>query len=138
MERWKAMVEVSNLTRSKVPSLPIAEIADRICGQRFSVSLVFVGRTRAQRLNREHRKMNYVPNVLTFPLSKTSGEIIICPEIAKKQNKRFDLSYRNYLTLLVIHGCLHLSGIEHGDTMEQREEQYLKEFTHEKNRTNRD
>lgn len=132
------MVEVSNLTRSKVPSLPLEEVADRICGRRFSVSIAFVGRTRAQRLNMEHRNMSYVPNVLTFPLSSTSGEIVICPEVAKRQYKRFELSYQGFLTLLVIHGCLHLRGIEHGDTMEQLEEQYLKEFTHEKNRTNGD
>ncbi len=57
-------------------------------------------------------------NVLSFPLSKTSGEILLCPEAAKP----YTIGY------LFIHGCLHLKGARHSATMEREENRLLKKF----------
>lgn len=59
-----------------------------------------------------------VSNVLAFPLSPTSGEILIC----KQKAKPFTVPY------LFIHGCLHLKGLVHGATMEREERRFLKRF----------
>ncbi len=57
-------------------------------------------------------------NVLAFPLSKTSGEILICKSAAKPFTVEF----------LFIHGALHLKGLKHGATMEREENRLLKRF----------
>jgi len=57
-------------------------------------------------------------NVLAFPLSKTSGEILIC----KKAAKPFTPEY------LFIHGLYHLKGYKHGATMERIERRTLLRF----------
>lgn len=57
-------------------------------------------------------------NVLAFPLSKTSGEILICKSAAKPYTPEY----------LFIHGCLHLKGSKHGATMEREEYRILKRF----------
>ena len=104
------------------------EIANAILGKKYELSLVFIGPARAKKLNEEYRKKTYSPNVLSFPLDKHAGEIFICPTVAKTQAKRFTLSQDGYVAYLFIHGCLHLKGHDHSDTMEQLEERYLRRF----------
>lgn len=58
-------------------------------------------------------------NVLSFPLSKTSGEILICKSAAKPYTVEY----------LFIHGLLHIKGLKHGATMERTEEKLLKRFS---------
>ena len=57
-------------------------------------------------------------NVLAFPLSKASGEILICKTAAKPYTPAY----------LFIHGCLHLKGLKHSATMEREERRFLKRF----------
>lgn len=57
-------------------------------------------------------------NVLSFPLSKTSGEIVICKSAAKPYTLEF----------LFIHGLLHLKGYKHGGIMEHEEAKLVKKF----------
>jgi ssRNA-specific RNase YbeY (16S rRNA maturation enzyme) len=59
-----------------------------------------------------------VSNVLAFPLSKTSGEILICKAAAKPYTVEY----------LFIHGLLHLKGHKHSATMEREENRLLKQF----------
>jgi rRNA maturation RNase YbeY len=121
-------VTISRTIKKPVPTLPAQVVVQRIMGERYMLSLVFVGEKRAKRLNESYRGKTYVPNVLSFPLDKRTGEIFICPTTAKKEASRFGLSYRGYLTFLLIHGLLHLKGHAHGATMERLEQAYLKEF----------
>ena len=101
---------------------------DAILGKRYSLSLVFVGTKRAAQLNKEHRQQTYSPNVLSFPLDEATGEIFICPQVAKKQADKYALSTAGYVAFLFIHGCLHLKGHEHSDTMDTQEKKYLTRF----------
>ena len=57
-------------------------------------------------------------NVLSFPLSKKSGEILICKSAAKPYTVEY----------LFIHGLYHLKGLKHGGTMERAEEKLLSRF----------
>lgn len=57
-------------------------------------------------------------NVLSFPYSKTSGEILICRAAAKPYTPAY----------LFIHGCLHLKGLKHNATMEREENRILNKF----------
>jgi probable rRNA maturation factor len=119
---------ISSTIKKYPQRLPLKEIKNKILGKRYELSLVFVGKTRAQALNEAYRQKNYTPNVLSFPLSDEAGEIFICPEVAKREAVKFELSERGYIAYLFIHGCLHLKGYDHGDTMDKLEQKYLKAF----------
>lgn len=118
---------LSSTVRS-YPNLPYGEMKNTVLGKKYNLSLVFVGETRAQRLNQENRGKTYIPNVLSFPLFENSGEIFICPKAAAKEAKDFDLSYEGYIGFLFIHGLLHLAGHDHGNEMDRLELKYLKKF----------
>lgn len=119
-----------NSTIKKYPKrLPYEDIKRKIVGAKYELSLVFVGKQRATTLNQNYRNKTYIPNVLSFPLSETSGEIYICPEIAAKEAKKFDLTSNGHIAFLFIHGLLHLKGYDHSDEMEKMEKKYLKAFS---------
>lgn len=107
---------------------PYQEIADKILGKRYELSLVFIGKARATSLNQQYRNKSYSPNVLSFPLDDQTGEIFICPQVAKCEAADYDLTPDAYVAFLFIHGCLHLKGHDHGDTMDKLELKYLKQF----------
>ena len=66
-----------NTTRTKHPSLPYEVIARDILGAEYTLSLVFVGDAKSRALNKNYRNKTYTPNVLSFPLSDSMGEIFI-------------------------------------------------------------
>jgi probable rRNA maturation factor len=101
---------------------------DAIMGKRYEATLTFIGETRARSLNQAYRQKDYVPNVLSFPLTDSVGEVYISPAVAKREAKKFNLSVDGYIAFLFIHGLLHLKGLDHGDTMEKQERKYLKQF----------
>lgn len=115
-------------TVARYPKWPYETIKNAILGKQYHLSLSFVGETRAQKFNIQYRKKDYVPNVLSFPLDAHTGEIIICPAVAKRQAKDFNLSVDGYIAYLFIHGCVHLKGHDHGDTMDRMEQKYVRQF----------
>ncbi len=115
-------------TKGKVPSLPFVAIAEAILGKKYELSIVFATKKESQTLNNQYRGKNYPTNVLSFPLSKNAGEIVMHLPTAKKESANFDMSYADFVGYLFIHGLLHLKGFDHGSTMEQRERFWLKKF----------
>jgi probable rRNA maturation factor len=106
----------------------IEKVKNTILGKGFYLSINFIGRKEAQELNKKYRQKDYVPNILSFPLSNKEGEIFICLSVAKGEARNFSLSFDNFLSLLFIHGCLHLRGLDHSDEMDKLEEKYLRKF----------
>ena len=122
-----AHTEITTTVR-RYPRLPYDAIKDAILGEGYHLSLVMIGEARARRLNEENRNKSYVPNVLSFPLDRTHGEIFITPARAAVEAKRYSLTPRAYVGYLFIHGCLHLKGHTHGATMERAEQRWLETF----------
>jgi len=120
---------VSKTSRSTPPRVLYEEIKNDILGKNFELSLVFVGDTLSQKLNIERRGKNYIPNVLTFPLSKTSGEMYINLAQAKREAKKYKLSYKIWTLQLFIHGLLHLEGMDHSATMDTKEQKLVKKYS---------
>ena len=104
-------------------------IKNDILGKDYSLSLAFIDEVTSQRLNKTYRKKDKPTNILSFPLSKTEGEILICPVVVKRELKKFGRTYRQLLGFLVIHGMLHLKGFSHGSTMENEERKWMKKFS---------
>ncbi len=129
------MLNIKNTTRKKNPSLPFQKIQEEILGKKYELSLVFIGDKLSRKLNKEYRKnlpagrqVDKPTNILTFPLSKSAGEIFINLNLAKKQAPKFDRNYTNFIGFLLIHGLVHLKGYQHSSKMEREEKKIRKIF----------
>ena len=121
-------ISVVNKTKGKLPRLPFVLIKNDILGKDYSLSIAFIRKTKSKEINNLYRQTNKPTNILSFPLSKTEGEILLCPELIKTETKKFDRTFRELLGFLVIHGCLHLKGMEHSSTMEKAEKKYDQKY----------
>jgi len=122
------LFSIKNTTRGQVPRLPYEKMAREILGTKYELSLVICGDTLAQRMNKEYRKKTYKPNVLSFPISKTEGEIFLNLQCARREAKKYETTLPKRLALLFVHGCFHLKGLDHGGKMEAAERKILKRF----------
>ena len=122
--------QIRNNTKSNPPigGLPFADIKDDVLGKSYELSLVFIGSTLSRRLNREMRQKDKPANVLSFPLSKESGEIFIDVGHATKQASQFDETPKQFIAHLFIHGLYHLKGMDHSDKMDEGEAKTRKKF----------
>lgn len=118
---------LTNTTRSKY-RVPFGPIKDDILGPGYHLSLSLVGETRARAVNMRSRRKDYVPNVLSFPLNKNTGEIYLTPAVSKREARAFEHTEREHLIFLYVHGLLHLKGYDHGREMEKLEERYLAKY----------
>jgi len=123
-----AELSILNTTRQPLPRLPFARMKEEVLGKKYDLSLVFIGETRARRINKETRNKDYVPNVLSFPLSKESGEIFICLPKALQESRAYGKTPSKFVGYLFIHGLLHLDGLTHGSTMDKSEQMLSKKF----------
>ena len=121
---------IINKTRDKIPNLPFFPVKEDILGKKYSLSLVFIGKEKMRELNKKYKNKNEPTNILSFPLSKTEGEILICPLVVKKEAGKFGKTYSQLLQFLVIHGMLHLKGMEHSSRMEIAEKKYDQKYFH--------
>ncbi len=115
-------------SRDAARRIAYEEIAESILGTGYELSLVICGDTLATRMNIEHRKKTYSPNVLSFPLDKQEGEIFLNIRCAEREAKRYGIALRERITYLFVHGCFHLKGLDHGDAMEAGEKCIMKRF----------
>ncbi|MBP6857626.1 MAG: rRNA maturation RNase YbeY [Candidatus Pacebacteria bacterium] len=112
-----------------LPRVPFLDIKEKVLGKSYDLSISFVTEAAARSLNIKHRNKKYIPNTLSFSLTKKSGEIVMCIPAIKKEYKNFDMTYKKYLIFLILHSMLHLKGYEHGSTMEDKEQHYLAFFS---------
>ncbi len=85
------------------------------------LTLVLTGDAQIQTLDRDFLGKDYATDVLSFPSSETDpetgrrylGDIIISVPRAKAQSISAEHSLEAELSLLVVHGVLHLLGYDH-------------------------
>ena len=119
---------IINETKGKLPSLPFEKIKNKILGKKYELDLVFVSEKKIHALNKTYRKVNKPTDILSFPLSKNSGEIFICQKIAEKKASDFEREFENFIAFLFVHGNVHLLGYDHGNKMEAVEAKFRKIF----------
>jgi len=122
-------LSIINKTKAPLPRVPFGNIKNDILGSKYSVSIAIVGPAEIKKLNNEHRQKNAPTDVLSFCLTGSSGELILCPALIKKKAPSFDKSYAEYFLFVVIHGMLHLKGFDHGSTMEEGEDKWWKKYS---------
>lgn len=98
------------------------KLKNEILGENYGLSVFFLSDARMKELNSVYRKKDYAANVLSFPLSKTEGEILI--------NKIY--RGKKYADYLFIHSLLHLAGLKHGQKMDAEEAKIMQKI-HPKN-----
>ena len=127
-----AIVENKNLTvirkNGTIPEDPFFAIKEKILGKKYNLTIIFCTPEESKLKNKSYRDKDYPTNILSFPLSDEEGEIYISLSTARRDAKKFDMSYRKFLHLLIIHGVLHLKGHDHSSTMEKLEDSYLNKF----------
>lgn len=106
----------------------IKAMKNAILGKSYDLSVAFVSSDKIKKFNLIYRNRNEPTDILSFPLSKKEGEIYICKAEARKEAKKFDREYDNFLRFLLIHGLVHLKGYDHGSTMENMEASFRKKF----------
>jgi probable rRNA maturation factor len=117
-----------NTTKAKVPRLAFSQMKDAVLGKEYELSVAIISRNKIRELNKRWRDRDCATDILSFPLSKKSGEIYINPEETKKMAPEFDRTYANFIKFLFIHGLIHLKGYDHSSRMESIETKYRKQF----------
>ena len=151
----KVKVSVSQTDdKAKIPlrKKEIAELLSLVSEQENAkvsvLEVVFVGAEFIRELNVRFLGHDYETDVITFPLNSDDdpieGEIYICVKVAREQAGKYNISYRDELINLVIHGMLHLIGYNDSEIRSREKmialgNKYKKFYTDEKldeNKTN--
>ena len=110
----------------------------------YQVTVTVVPDERIRELNRTHRGIDKVTDVLSFPLVDQDGagfvlppsepthlgDVVVALEQARRQADLYEHSFERELAYLTVHGVLHLLGYDHEDDEEKvqmraREEEIL-------------
>jgi probable rRNA maturation factor len=101
------------------------------------VSLTIGGDELMRELNLKYRSVPDTTDVLSFPFCEGEsfisppdgvlylGEVVVSYPQAKKQAQEYRHSFQRELSLLIVHGVLHLLGYDHGNKMSALEERIV-------------
>jgi probable rRNA maturation factor len=92
--------------------------------KRAELSLLFASPARVRSLNREYRGIDRSTDVLAFPIYSSQrafpkegpfllGDIVINPARARKQAREYGHTLKREIRILLVHGLLHLLGLDH-------------------------
>ena len=85
----------------------------------WDISIVFCNNDIIRKLNNQYRNLDESTDVLSFIMGEMDGErflpgdIVISLEKLEENVKHFGVSFEEELHRLLIHGILHLSGMNH-------------------------
>lgn len=77
------------------------------------VAIIEISAKESRRLNRLYRKKDKPTNVLSFRYGPEYGEVLLCPDIIKKEAKAHGNSQVFQMTWMIAHGMMHLGGLHH-------------------------
>jgi len=114
----------SQLRRTRFDQLCLARLAQAVLSsvgeKKADLGILLVGDRSMRRLNRDYRKKNRTTDVLAFPMregpgpsSALMGDVVISVPTAAQQARQLGRSLDEELTILLIHGILHLCGYDH-------------------------
>lgn len=112
-------------------------ILEQICKEHSQkeVELIIIDGKSMHELNLEHRGMDKTTDVLSFPVENFPhaplGSIVINYELADAKAKELGHTIEEEITLLFIHGMLHLLGFDHevdNGEMREREKAWIKQY----------
>jgi probable rRNA maturation factor len=93
----------------------LASLAERLAGGRAITCLITTDQ-RLRAMNRKFRGQDYATDVLSFPAPPSDGvlgELAISLDRAAEQAAALGHSVEEELRILILHGVLHLAGLDH-------------------------
>lgn len=120
---------ITNTTKGKLPRLPFVYMKNAILGEKYELGVSFLSAKKQREINMTYRGIDKTTNILSFPLTKNSGDITFDLVKVKKDAPLFNMTYNKFLKYLFIHGLLHLKGFDHGSIMERQEKKFLEMFS---------
>ncbi|GGA76450.1 endoribonuclease YbeY [Edaphobacter acidisoli] len=107
-----------SVTLSKPALSRFANSARRAIGLTGQVSILLSTDAELKRLNRTFRGKNKPTDVLSFPApaeiaAEHAGDLAISLETASRQAASYGHPLTDELRILILHGLLHLSGMDH-------------------------
>jgi len=142
-------IELTDLTNSNADTNRIKSLADfslRSLGihPESELSISLVDMEEMSSLHMRWLDESGPTDVLSFPMDELKpnsssdgpgilGDIVLCPEYAKKQAVEIGHSLQDELEVLVVHGVLHLLGFDHRESDEKtmmfsRQDEILREW----------
>ena len=127
------MIELDNRTSLDVNEQLLAKITKTLTKK--DIELIITTDKEMRDINKEHRNIDKSTDVLSFPYEDMPmsplGSIVISS--SHVENKAKELSHKSddELTLLYIHGLLHLLGFDHevdSGEMREKEKQLIEQF----------
>ena len=120
-------VEVDNRTDERVDEAALAQLAEAVvddCGLGDAeAAIVLVGADEMRTLNRTHRAVDAETDVLAFPIDEADdlptglprllGDVVVSLPVARRQAAGAGIDDGLELATLVVHGTLHLAGLDH-------------------------
>jgi len=133
------IIDLDNQTDITINIDILEEIAQSMTTR--EIELIVTDNKTIQKLNSEHRSKNKVTDVLSFPIDSTFeeeiipdmplGSIVISADLVKEKSTEFGHTMEDELSLLFIHGLLHLLGfdheVDHGE-MRKKEKEIIETF----------
>jgi probable rRNA maturation factor len=107
----------------------VQSVLEKLEKHNWDLSILFCTNEKIRALNRQFRNRDEPTDVLAFIMGEIEGErylpgdIAISPEMAEENARRFEVSPGEELHRLLIHGILHLTGMDHAS--EDKEEPML-------------
>jgi probable rRNA maturation factor len=106
-------------------------LADQGVPEAMELNVLCVDRDAIAELNEHHMGTRGATDVLAFPLDLPGetlpdvpailGDVVLCPEMARRQAPEHGKTPDAELDLLLVHGILHLLGHDHADHDERAE-----------------
>lgn len=92
--------------------------AQRMAALDGNIDVLLTDDRELRRLNRQFRNMNKATDVLSFPAPaevahEHAGDLAISLETAARQAAEYGLTLRDEVRILLLHGVLHLQGMDH-------------------------
>lgn len=108
----------------------VVKVAEALECTADEVSVAFVEEDRIRRYNRDYRGIDLVTDVLSFALDLGAGldgavnlgDLVICPARAAEQAGQAGHSFWREVRILLLHGFLHLLGMDHPEHADEEGE----------------
>ncbi len=116
-----------NIKDIPLEALSLFVMKEMDCPESSDVTITFVSDDRIHELNRDYRGIDRPTDVLSFECDNVPfegeafdeayeyelGDIIIAVDVAERQTREYGTTLEQELTLLTVHGLLHLMGYDH-------------------------
>ena len=132
-------IEVNNETEAEIDEKALSDVCryalDRLrIHPQAELAVLLVDATTMEQLRLQWMDEPGPTDVLSFPMDELRptpsdeepspgllGDVVLCPEVARRQAAQAGHSFDDELHLLTVHGILHLLGYDHAEPEEEKE-----------------